>query len=171
MNVPRGLKEIIATYGQPGTNIVRTALPWPFRLAWDTAITVNSISVHRLVVHDLLSILHALWNHERLAVKQEVGFDTYSTVEYDTLTLKRIQADGLDLFGGAFNYRVKVGSSKKLSTHSWGIAIDLDPVHNPYGKKGTMPDWVIEIFLERGFTWGGKWRTPDPMHFARCSGY
>lgn len=170
MNVPKGKAGILAFYGQPGTNIVTTALPWPLRLAWDMDVSVGSIRCHRLVVRDLLSIFQAIWSHERLAVKQQVGFDSHTTAEYDSLTLAKIQADGLDLFGGCYVYRNKRGS-KNLSTHAWGIAIDLNPVGNPFGEVGDMPEWVVAEFESRGWVWGGRWKKRDDQHYQAGGGY
>jgi hypothetical protein len=75
-------------------------------------------------------------------------------------------------FGGCYNYRPK-RTSGKLSTHSWGIGIDLNPETNAQGKPGDMHPGVVEIFREFGFKWGGDWsgKSKDPMHFQFCTGY
>lgn len=64
-----------------------------------------------------------------------------------------------------------------LSTHSWGIAFDLNADDNPLAPKPGAPlvttipaQWVAE-FQKCGFTWGGHFRRPDPMHFQFVSGY
>ncbi|HZP16723.1 MAG TPA: M15 family metallopeptidase, partial [Terriglobales bacterium] len=61
----------------------------------------------------------------------------------------------------------------RLSTHSWGIAIDLNPESNAQGTAGSMDRGVVEIFKSAGFAWGGNWqgRCRDPMHFQFCTGY
>ena len=88
-----------------------------------------------------------------------------------------------------FNYRVVPGT-KKLSKHARGLAIDINPLENPYidrsGKirpEGAEPyvdrtkdfphkidreDLCYRLFTEHGFTWGGAWRTmKDYQHFEK----
>ncbi|ETX29210.1 M15 family metallopeptidase [Roseivivax isoporae] len=78
--------------------------------------------------------------------------------------------------GGGFNWRVIAGTDR-LSAHSFGIAVDLDPATGPYwrwsgGRQGAaggydnrMPQDVVEAMERRGFIWGGKWHHFDAMHF------
>jgi hypothetical protein len=75
-------------------------------------------------------------------------------------------------FGGCFNYQPKRQSSK-LSTHCWGIAIDLNPETNRQGSAGDMHPEIVALFREYGFKWGGDWsgKSKDPMHFQYCTGY
>jgi hypothetical protein len=90
----------------------------------------------------------------------------------------------------AFNCRTVAGTNR-WSQHSWGAAIDLNPVQNPYvteagvspvaGKafasssarrstvKGliTADSVVVEAFREVGWEWGGSWTSPkDYQHFS-----
>ena len=79
--------------------------------------------------------------------------------------------------GGGYNFRAQRGSSK-LSMHSLGAAIDIDPENNPLGIKpehtllgrdrGLL---VVEIFESRGWTWGGRWARPDSMHLQWGRGF
>jgi LysM repeat protein len=90
-------------------------------------------------------------------------------------TFAAIQSAGLQdvkSYGGCYNFRSK-RSSGKLSTHSWGISIDLNPHSNPMGSPGDMHPGIVEIFRNHGFKWGGDWprRNKDPMHFQFCTGY
>jgi hypothetical protein len=52
-----------------------------------------------------------------------------------------------------------------ISRHAWGAALDLNAAANPVGSSGTQDPRLIEIMLDWGFTWGGDWLVPDPMHF------
>lgn len=79
----------------------------------------------------------------------------------------------------AFNCRAVTGGSS-YSPHSYGYAIDINPLVNPYvkgstvspagGRKfkdrtvsisGTVTDDVVTIFAKHGFSWGGDWWTKD----------
>jgi hypothetical protein len=80
--------------------------------------------------------------------------------------------DEIRSFGGCYNFRSK-RTSGKLSTHSWGIAIDLNLETNAQGTSGGMNPDVVEIFRRFAFKWGGDWsgKSKDPMHFQFCTGY
>ena len=92
-----------------------------------------------------------------------------------------------------FCYRV-VSGSKKLSMHARGMAIDLNPLQNPYVKRrkdGTLivqprtarpyvnrsrafkykithQDLAYQLFRKHGFTWGGDWHSlKDYQHFEK----
>lgn len=84
----------------------------------------------------------------------------------------------------SFNYR-KVAGTDKLSMHSFGRAIDINPLHNPYfGKKGISPRGAsykksrpgtltedspaVKIFESYGWQWLGRQKEhPDYMHFEK----
>jgi peptidoglycan LD-endopeptidase CwlK len=78
--------------------------------------------------------------------------------------------------GGTYLYR-NVRSEKRLSPHSFGIAIDINVPLSDYwlydkpdknGKliyKNRIPAEIVEIFEKHGFIWGGKWYHYDTMHF------
>lgn len=89
-----------------------------------------------------------------------------------------------------FNYRLIAGS-KKLSNHSFGRAVDLNPLYNPYVKikadrvvvsptagkpyadrtrsfarKIDADDLAVKVFKKHGFVWGGDWKSvKDYQHF------
>ena len=83
-----------------------------------------------------------------------------------------------------YNYRVMTGSKKKLSKHALGLAIDINPLYNPYVKGNVVKpeagrkyaknpqikkgDLIYRLFKKHGFRWGGKWRTlKDYQHFEK----
>lgn len=75
----------------------------------------------------------------------------------------------LDLYLGAYNFR-RIRGSNRLSTHAYGCSIDLSSLLNPWKKRyvsgqNMMPEGAVKIFHSEGWTWGGYWNTPDPMHF------
>ncbi len=53
----------------------------------------------------------------------------------------------------------------KVSNHSFGTAVDINPSTNPYkaGKPFDIPKWMVAIFRDFGFGWGGYYH--DYMHF------
>lgn len=87
-----------------------------------------------------------------------------------------------------FNYRTKSGSST-LSSHALGLAVDVNPMQNPFVKRGkvypeTATDFVdrnldfahkidtqdacYKSFKAHGFRWGGLWRSAkDYQHFEK----
>ena len=89
----------------------------------------------------------------------------------------------------SFNCRLATGSTTTLSQHSYGWAIDIDPLQNPYVRNdGTVlraialpfrnrslhregmiheGDVVVRSFARIGWEWGGHWHTlKDYMHFS-----
>jgi len=89
---------------------------------------------------------------------------------------------------GAFGCRPAVGSSA-WSQHAYGLAVDINPFHNPYvlgelvlpelatsylDRNQMLPgmvfdgDVVVEAFSEIGWAWGGNWNSlKDWMHFSQ----
>ncbi len=93
----------------------------------------------------------------------------------------------------AFCFR-RVKGAKTLSAHARGMAVDINPLYNPYykktatGKVTVQPgnalkycdrtaaypykivrgDLLHRLFLQYGFRWGGAWRTvKDWQHFEK----
>lgn len=84
-----------------------------------------------------------------------------------------------------FNFR-KIANTDLLSSHSYGLAIDINPVQNPYIRIGDesltvyptdgikflnrhnqrpgMLESVTSIFEKHGFIWGGRWNSPIDYH-------
>ena len=86
----------------------------------------------------------------------------------------------------AFNCRPVTGGGG-FSEHSYGTAIDVNPVQNPYLAGSTVlpaegrqyvdrpdspgvihaGDEVVQAFADHGFRWGGTWSGPiDYQHFS-----
>jgi hypothetical protein len=155
---PNGLDEIKKTYGDPTEfrlpdgyvspmwerMLGMLRLPAPLPLGWDRSVHVRRMRIHYLLLPSLGRVLD------------------------------RINLDGnwqlLQTFDGTYTWRAS-RTSAKLSTHCWGIAIDLNASTNQLGTKGDMPVQIIQAFGEEGWEWGGDWSYPDPMHFQACYGY
>ena len=158
---PRGLDQILSTFGDifkyvlpdhsldprwQAEFLTRITLPFPLTLSWDKSRTVTQMTCHKLLG----------------AVFTEV----FARVQSANVQEK------INTFGGCFSFRPQ-RTGTKLSAHSWGIAIDLNPETNAQGTAGNMDSGVVKIFRDAGFQWGGDWqgRARDPMHFQFCTGY
>ena len=157
-----GLDELLATFGDPreyvkedgsvdllrweSDQLRRDRLPFSIPLDWDPSKSVRTLYCHKKLI--------------------DIFLEVFTTIEREGLK------DEIQRYGGCFEFRKKRGSTK-LSTHSWGIAVDINPHTNAMGTPGNMHPGVVEIFREAGFKWGGDWtgRFQDPMHFQFCTGY
>jgi len=147
-------KQIISKYGKPNITgegyLMTIQLPYPMRLAWDTDTLVHSMRCHKLVGAKFLAVfneIHRVYGYEK------------------------IKELGIDLFGGCFNFR-KMRGGNDWSTHSWGIAIDLDPSRNQLKETSktarfARPEYkaMIDIFYKHGFESLGREKNYDWMHF------
>lgn len=157
MDTPNGYDKMIEVFGdikgylrEDGTiepqweiNILDPILlPFSMKLSWDPTIIVTKIRCHHLLTDQFLNVF------------------------------KSILDENLDnqcqYFGGCYSFRAKRGT-KKISTHAWGIAIDLNPDTNQMRTTGDMNQRITEIFESFGFVWGGEFK--DPMHFQFVKGY
>lgn len=72
-------------------------------------------------------------------------------------------------YDGAFMARHKLFDiNRALSLHAYGAAIDFDARWNGYGlpiQQAGIDRDVVRVFERFGFSWGGRWRIPDAMHF------
>ena len=84
---------------------------------------------------------------------------------YETLGRFRFEREGWHIYSGCFNYRKKRGGSS-LSTHSWGIAIDVNGNENPFkSTETTFSAEAVDIMEKHGFLSGGRAWGKDWMHF------
>jgi hypothetical protein len=159
VSVPHGLAALIKTYGNPfqcvddkatweGDRLTTLPLGVHLPYAYVKGVTVTRIRAHKQIAAELA------WLLERAA-----------SIVTD---LSRIA------YGGCYSWRPMRGSTR-LSTHTWGIAVDLDPARNPLGKayrpETGIPETVVQLFEDAGWTWGGRWARPDCQHFQRVGGY
>lgn len=142
-------RDVLKFYGSVGKNQTRIKPPWPMVLAWDTDTEVKTISVHEKVADSAKRAM------ERIA---------------NAYTLTQLREFGAHLFGGSLNVR-KMRGGNNYSMHSWGIAIDFDPMRNQlqWGRdkaRLAKPD-AEEFWLaweEEGWISLGRQRNYDWMH-------
>jgi hypothetical protein len=61
-------------------------------------------------------------------------------------------------------------NNRSPSMHAWGVAFDVDSHLNRYGtEEGPLYDHpeFVKVFEDAGYSWGGRFSTPDPHHFER----
>lgn len=145
-------------------------------------ITEGEIISNKRISDDLLYIFKELFDAkyriESIRLVDEYGAD-------DNLSM-------INNNTSSFNFRYIAGTTS-LSKHSLGMAIDINPLYNPYVKSsgdrliveptqskeyidrsGDFPykidtsDLCYKLFKERGFEWGGDWHSvKDYQHFER----
>ncbi|AZL16300.1 M15 family metallopeptidase [Rickettsiales endosymbiont of Stachyamoeba lipophora] len=95
----------------------------------------------------------------------------------------------------SFNPRFVTGNSSIPSIHAYGLAIDINPIQNPYivtdkakdgltqvlpyqgtaflnrhNPRAGMVEDIVEIFAKNGFSiWGGRWNEPIDYHHFQTS--
>lgn len=138
---------------------------------------------NKAIAQDLVEIFYELYRNE-YQIEQISLIDDYSGD--DTLSMS-------DNNTSCFNYRLVDGTTS-LSKHALGLAIDINPLYNPYvvykndGTTYISPqgseiyadrskefpykidenDLCYKLFIEHGFTWGGNWNSlKDYQHFQK----
>lgn len=149
----------------------------------DGKIKLGEMICHKDVASDLIDIFRQLFEArypiERMQLIDDYGADDIASMSHNNTT--------------CFNFRVVAGS-RKLSNHSLGKAVDLNPLYNPYVRRranGTYKispeagraytdrsktfkykidsnDIAYRLFTQHGFRWGGNYRTlKDYQHFEK----
>jgi len=151
---PRETTESLTKfYGNVGTNQTTIPVPYKMYLAWDLKKSISRITCHEKVADSLFTILENIKK-------------SYSQEE--------IEKHGFNLFGGTLNVR-KIRGGNRWSTHSWGIAIDLDPARNQlkwgpdkaYFAKPECREFLA-IFKDQGWYSLGAEKKYDYMHMQAC---
>lgn len=133
-------------------NLVRIEPPYFMTWSWND-VPVKAITLHRRCAEQFRKSLVGIGQH---------------------FTPEQLNVTQLNQCGGGYNFRLMRGSTRSLSVHSWGAAIDLAPEKNWLGRAwderlGMMPLKAVEIFADNGIRWGGLWSRPDAMHFEATS--
>jgi hypothetical protein len=153
-------------------------------LGFDNKTHFGDVIVHKDVAFEVSKIFNELYEIS-YPINQITPIEKYNGDDFAS-----IEADNTS----AFNCRLAEGSTK-YSKHSYGKAIDLNPLENPYiYPNGTtshkdsnkylirqkVDDTVqskalllnsseaVKIFKKYGWKWGGDWKnTKDYQHFQK----
>lgn len=80
--------------------------------------------------------------------------------------LNREVSDELVSFDGLFNIRFVRGQAGKVSTHAYGLAIDINADENPLGGPVRLSKGFLECWTDAGFTAGAQFNRIDGQHFS-----
>lgn len=161
--LPHGLDAVMATFGDPhpyadhemGWEIkylTMLVLPQPLIWSVNPEQPIRRLRAHKLIAQHMVDTLMACLD---AGVPPE-----------------RMK------FGGAYAWRTKRGSSTNLSLHTWGIAIDIEPVENPMGiaweeldPATRLDERIIDVFLDKGWYWGNDFSgRHDSQHWQFAEG-
>ncbi len=160
--------------GPPELRLVKLSY-WGF----DGRAHVGRLVVHRRVARDIVGVFRRLYA-ARFPIRRMVPVSAYRGSDRASMA-----ADNTS----AFNCRPVAGSaSGRWSMHAYGVAVDVNPVENPYvyGGRASPPAGsryvdrtpyrpgmaveggvLVEAFAAVGWKWGGRWAgTPDYQHFS-----
>ena len=132
--------------------------------------------VNARIVPSVVAVFRSLYA-QRFPIRSLRSVDDFGGSDDDSMA-----ADNTS----SFNCRDAVGGSG-WSQHAYGLAIDVNPVENPYLYGGqVLPpagsaftdrsrhregmayrgSVLNRVFAAHGFGWGGAWRNPDYQHFS-----
>lgn len=143
---------------------------------------IGEMIVNKALVQDTIEIFRELYQNN-YPIEKMFLVDEYDADDEISMA---------DNNSSAFNFRFIAGTTR-LSLHSRGLAIDINPLYNPYitkidGKTVILPengseyadrdsdnsyyirkgDICYEAFIRKGFTWGGEWKnSKDYQHFQK----
>ena len=137
----------------------------------------GELIVHKDIATSVVDVFHTMYT-ARFPINKMRRVDFYGASD---------DASMADDNTSAFNCRPITGSTNGFSVHSYGKAIDINTVENPYVKGSTVlppagkaftdrgnvrpgmivhGDRVWTAFHARGFDWGGDWTSlKDYQHF------
>lgn len=143
---------------------------------------LGSIVVRSTAARDVVSVFRRLYA-ARFPIRSLRPIDAYRASD-----ARSMAADNTS----AFNCRYAIAPGpRRWSTHAYGLAIDVNPVENPYLDRGVVRPPAGRRYLDRsrrrpgmavsggvlvrafaavGWSWGGTWGSPDYQHFSATGG-
>jgi peptidoglycan LD-endopeptidase CwlK len=168
------LKEALEGKKIPGDLENDLRLVDVYYYSFDKKLHKGQLVIHKDLVNDIK------WIFEMLKEKKFPIARVIPVVKYKWSDVESMKADNTS----AFNFRL-VANTERLSNHSTGRAIDINPLQNPQiidgiaspegavynpKAKGTISKHsiVVKLFKDRGWSWGGDWKTrTDYQHFEK----
>jgi len=147
-------------------------------------IKLGEMVCNQAIASDLVDIFRQLFE-AKYPIERMVLVDNYAAQDEASMEANN---------SSCFNFRPITGG-RRLSKHSQGRAVDINPFYNPYVKirtNGTLyveprnatpyaarnqafrykidhNDLCYKLFIQHGFTWGGDWkRVKDYQHFEKA---
>ncbi len=139
-------------------------------VGFDGQVRTGQLIVHQRVVDEVQDAFRVLYQ-ARFPIRRMRTVEQYGASDRDSMA---------DDNTSAFNCRVIAGTSS-WSRHAYGLAIDINPIENPW-RRGTQVSppagraWLdrdderpgmlldgspeVAAFTSRGFRWGGDWSSP-----------
>lgn len=173
-------KHVLARNWRPGCPVPITDLRLVKVTYWDFKgdVRTGPLILHEQVADDVLWVFRQLFR-ARFPIHR-IGLAPRP---------QPIDWDSRRNLTSSFNCREATGNPGSLSQHSYGWAIDINPLQNPYVRlDGSVlraaaksyrdrardhpgmihpGDVVIGSFAQIGWEWGGNWHTlKDYMHFS-----
>ncbi len=142
-------------------------------LSFDNAVQQGHLVVHANVAEEVQNIFKKL-SEIRFPIARIIPTHVYEWDDNASMAANNTSA---------FNYRVIFGTNR-LSNHSYGRAIDINPMQNPYTQhngvivpsgarhdptqQGTITVEIASLFKSFGWQWGGDWQErKDWQHFEK----
>ena len=148
---------------------------------FDRRVHTGNLIVNRLWATRLIRVFHKLYD-ARFHFRGIRLIDAYGADDHRSMA-----ADNTSAFNGRY-----VSGTHRWSMHAYGLAIDINPVENPWvdGSHVSPPnsrpfadrsrratgmihagDAVVRAFRSIGWSWGGSWAgAKDYQHFSSNGG-
>jgi len=167
-------EEAVAGISIPQNILENLRLVDVYYYGFDDKLHKGQLVVHKAVVLDVIEIFELI-RESRFPISKVVPISNYGWSDEKSMQ---------DNNTSAFNYRF-ISGTRVISNHASGLAIDINPMMNPYIKNGiSLPEksvydtikagtissgsQLVKEFKQRGWQWGGNWKSlKDYQHFEK----
>ena len=146
---------------------------------FDHAPHEGELIVHKNVADEVIAIFKQLYE-QRFPIERMQLMEVFQGDDEAAMSVNNTSA---------FNCRMITNKPGQFSLHSYGVAIDINPLLNPYVKGAqvlpqagqvytdrskVVPGMIVRhglvynLFVAQGWQWGGDWQTrQDYQHFEK----